>query len=159
MNGAAGLPGWRWLFILEGIPSCISSVAVFFLLPDYPETATWLSEPERALAARRLLHEGSKGDQPSMTWADAKATLTDWRLYAHYVLYFAISPGFASLSLFSPSIVAGLGYKDLQAQLMTVPPWVAAYGRCGRVEPTLPPPSPSPLFPPSSIVARHDGFC
>lgn len=101
---------------------------VFFLLPDYPETASWLTKAERDLAVQRLLHEGSKEAQPAMTWADAKATLTDYRLYAHYAIYFAISPGFASLSLFSPSIVSGLGYQDLQAQLFTVTPWAVAYG-------------------------------
>ncbi|KAJ3484016.1 hypothetical protein NLG97_g7163 [Lecanicillium saksenae] len=127
MNEAAGIAGWRWLFIIEGIPSVLSSFLVFFFLPDYPETAGFLSEDERALAVARLQHEGSKGKDRSMTWADAKATLTDWRLYAHYAIYFAISPPFASLSLFTPSITLGLGYHDLTAQLMTVPPWAVAY--------------------------------
>ncbi|KAK5992601.1 MFS transporter prlL [Cladobotryum mycophilum] len=127
MNGAAGIPAWRWLFIIEGIPSCLSAFLVFFFLPDYPENAGWLSEPEKDLAIRRMFHEGSKGHHPSMTWADARATLTDWRLYAHYAIYFGISPPFASLSLFAPSITGGLGYVDLKAQLMTVPPWAVAY--------------------------------
>ncbi|KEY68431.1 hypothetical protein S7711_01206 [Stachybotrys chartarum IBT 7711] len=127
MNGVGGLSGWRWLFILEGIPSCLSAFVVYFFLPDYPESVHWLTEAEKDLAAQRLYHEGSKSSQPSMTWADAKATLTDWRLYGHYLLYFAMSPAFASLSLFSPSITSGLGYADLDAQLMTVPPWVVAY--------------------------------
>ncbi|KAL6794459.1 major facilitator superfamily domain-containing protein [Trichoderma sp. SZMC 28012] len=127
MNQAQGLAGWRWLFIIEGIPSCLSAFLVFFFLPDYPESATWLSEPEKDLAVQRLFYEGSKGHHPSMTWQDAKATLTDWRLYAHYLIYFAVSPPFASLSLFSPSITSGLGYVDLKAQLMTVPPWAVAY--------------------------------
>lgn len=130
LNGASGLAGWRWLFILEGIPSCLSALVVLAFLPNYPEDVGWLSGPEKALAVQRLLREGSKGHHPTMSWADAKATLTDWRLYAHYTLYFAISPGFSSLSLFAPSIVAGLGYRDLMAQLMTVPPWAAAYGEC-----------------------------
>ncbi|TFB02821.1 hypothetical protein CCMA1212_004977 [Trichoderma ghanense] len=127
MNQTQGLAGWRWLFILEGIPSCLSAFLVLFFLPDYPESATWLSEPEKDLAVQRLFYEGSKGHHPSMTWQDAKATLTDWRLYAHYAIYFAVSPPFASLSLFSPSITSGLGYVDLEAQLMTVPPWAVAY--------------------------------
>lgn len=128
MNQTAGIAGWRWLFIIEGIPSVLSSFLVLFFLPDYPETAGWLTDEERALAVGRLQHEGSKGHDRSMTWADAKATLTDWRLYAHYAIYFAISPPFASLSLFTPSITLGLGYRDLTAQLMTVPPWAVAYG-------------------------------
>lgn len=128
MDGAGGLACWRWLFIIEGIPSAISSVFVFFFLPDYPESATWLSETEKNIATQRLYHESSKGHDPGLTWKDAKDTLTDWRLYAHYLLYFAFSPSFSSLSLFAPSITAGLGYHDLKAQLMTVPPWAIAYG-------------------------------
>ncbi|PGH00204.1 hypothetical protein AJ80_09212 [Polytolypa hystricis UAMH7299] len=127
MNGTRGLSAWRWLFILEGIPSCASAALVFFFLPDYPETAHWLFPEEKELAKERLRVDGSKGDSASMTWADAKVTLTDWRLYAHYTIYFGISTPFSSLSLFTPSITAGLGYSDLRAQLMTVPPYAVAY--------------------------------
>ncbi|KAH6657539.1 major facilitator superfamily transporter [Truncatella angustata] len=127
INQASALSGWRWLFIIEGVPSCLSAIAVWFVLPDFPERAKWLSAEEKSLIAERLCIEGSKGDSHDITWADAKATLTDWRLYGHYLIYFAVSLPFSSLSLFTPSIIAGLGYKDLQAQLMTVPPWAVAY--------------------------------
>lgn len=128
MNGVAGLSGWRWLFIIEGIPSCLSAFLVLLFLPDYPEQTTWLTEAEKDLAIHRMYYEGSKASHPSMSWADAKETLMDWRLYAHYAIYFAISPPFVSLSLFAPSITVGLGFLDLKAQLMTVPPWAIAYG-------------------------------
>ncbi|KAI0146859.1 MFS general substrate transporter [Xylariaceae sp. FL1272] len=127
LNQVRGLSGWRWLFILEGIPSVLSSFFVLLILPDFPERAKWLSESEKDLAAQRLAVEGSKGSSAGLTWADVRETLTDWRLYGHYAIYFAISIPFSSLSLFVPSIVAGLGYKDLQAQLLTVPPWAVAY--------------------------------
>jgi hypothetical protein len=117
MNGTGGLSAFRWLFILEGLPSLLSAPLVWFFLPDYPET----------LAAERLKFEGSHGNSESMTWQDAKVTLTDWRLYAHYAIYFGISTPFSSLSLFTPTITAGLGFKDLTAQLMTVPPYAVAY--------------------------------
>ncbi|EXF75739.1 major facilitator superfamily transporter [Colletotrichum fioriniae PJ7] len=127
MNQVHGMSGWRWLFILEGIPSCLSAFFVWFFLPDYPESASWLSEREKDLALRRLYHEGSKSSHKTMSWEEAKATLTDWRLYGHYLVYFAMSTPFSSLSLFTPSITSGLGFVDLQAQLMTVPPYAAAY--------------------------------
>lgn len=130
-----GVSGWRWLFYLEGIPSVVAGAAVCFVLPDYPETARWLSADEKAVAGQRLRVEGSKGHHKSLTWRDAAATLMDGRLYAHYLVYLAISCPFSSLSLFSPSIVAGLGYHDLKAQLMTVPPYAVAYG---MVSPPLP---------------------
>ncbi|CAG7917041.1 unnamed protein product [Penicillium olsonii] len=127
MNGAHGLSAWRWLFIIEGAPSCASAFLVWFLLPDYPETAKWLTTEEKELAAQRLSLEGSKGSAHAMTWKDAKDTLTDWRLYAHYAIYFGISTPFSSLSLFTPAITSGLGYSNLRAQLMTVPPYAVAY--------------------------------
>ncbi|KAI5799925.1 putative MFS transporter [Geopyxis carbonaria] len=127
MNMTGGLSAWRWLFILEGIPSCLSAIAVYLFLPDFPETATWLTAAERTLAARRLEHNGSRGSAAPMTWVEARATLTDLRLYAHYLIYFAMSVSFSSLSLFTPSITNGLGYSSITAQLMTVPPWACAY--------------------------------
>ena len=96
MNQTDGLSAWRWLFIIEGIPSCVSSVLVFFFLPDYPETAKWLLPGEKALAIERLYTDGSKGLGSSLTWEQAKDTLTDWRLYAHYAIYFGISAPFSS---------------------------------------------------------------
>ncbi|KAL1593164.1 hypothetical protein SLS60_010772 [Paraconiothyrium brasiliense] len=127
MRLVSGLASWRWLFILEGIPSCASSVAVWLFLPDYPEEAKWLTTAERELAVARLEKQGSKGDAPSLTWGSAKETLLDARLWIHYVIYFGISAPFSSLSLFTPTITAGLGYENLQAQLMTIPPYAVAY--------------------------------
>ncbi|KAI0205195.1 putative MFS transporter [Astrocystis sublimbata] len=127
INQAGGLSAWRWLFIIEGIPSVVSAFLVWFFLPDYPEGAKWLTIQERDLAVHRLRLEGSKGSHKTMSWSDAKETLTDWRLWGHYVIYFGISVPFSSLSLFTPSITAGLGYGDLRAQLMTVPPYAVAY--------------------------------
>jgi hypothetical protein len=126
MNGAQGLSAWRWLFIIEGAPSCLSAAFVFFVLPDYPEE--YLKGKDREIALARLHIEGSKSHHSSMSWDEAKSTLLDWRLYGHYLIYFGVSVPFSSLSLFTPSITAGLGYADLRAQLMTVPPYAVAYG-------------------------------
>ncbi|GFF58725.1 uncharacterized transporter C1002.16c [Aspergillus udagawae] len=127
MDGAQGLSAWRWLFIIEGAPSCASAVLVWFFLPDYPELTHWLSAEEKELAKERLAFEGSHGEAAGLTWEEAKKTLVDWRLYAHFVLYFGISTPFSSLSLFTPSITTGLGFSNLRAQLMTVPPYATAY--------------------------------
>ncbi|KAI0425425.1 major facilitator superfamily domain-containing protein [Xylaria sp. FL1042] len=98
INGIHGLEGWRWLFIIEGVPSVALGFLMMLFLPNYPENARWLSKEEKEL---------------ELNWADAKATLLDLKL--------------RSLSLLTPTIVAGLGYHDLQAQLFTVPPYAVAY--------------------------------
>lgn len=107
MNGTHGLSAWRWLFILEGIPSCLSSVLVFFFLPDYPESANWLTAEEKALATTRLATEGSHGDGSNLTWAQAKETLTEWRLYAHYAVSY--------LSKISQGSIANINYRFTSA--------------------------------------------
>ena len=86
MNGVAGLTGWQWLFILEGIPSCVFAIVILTFLPDWPEGAKFLSADEKALAANRMRSCGSKGSDKAITWADTKYTLMDWRLYAHYLV-------------------------------------------------------------------------
>ncbi|KAI1329892.1 putative MFS transporter [Xylariaceae sp. FL0255] len=127
INQAGGLSAWRWLFIIEGIPSVLSAFAVWFFLPDHPEDAKWLTIQERDLAVHRLRFEGSKGYHKAMTWGDIKSTLLDGRLWLHYAIYFGISTPFSSLSLFTPSITEGLGYDGLRANLFTVPPYAAAH--------------------------------
>lgn len=92
MNRVQDLAAWKWLFILEGLPSILSSVFVWFMLPDYPETATWLSEEEKSLAAQRLAGQASLGSSKSMTWDEAKSTLLEWRLWCHYIVRPAPSP-------------------------------------------------------------------
>lgn len=126
MNGLRGLEAWRWLFIIEGAPSCACAILVFFLYPDFPETAKWLSALEREVAVERIKGVSSLG-HAKITWKEAKDTLMDWRLYLHYLVYISISVPFSSISLFSPTIVSGLGYEGLNAQLFTVPPYAIAF--------------------------------
>jgi len=127
MNEVRGLSAWRWLFILEGIPSCASAILIYFFFPDYPSTARWLTQDEKDYAEQRLVTPSSVNASALVTKKDIITTLTTWRLYVHYAIYICISCPFSSLSLFSPTIVSGLGYTSLTANLMTVPPYAAAY--------------------------------
>lgn len=126
MNGAQGLQAWRWLFIIEGAPSCAAALLTFFYFPNFPETEKWLSAEERELATERIKGVASLGHD-KIVWKEALETLTDWRLYLHYLIYISISVPFSSISLFAPTIVSGLGYEGLNAQLFTVPPYAIAF--------------------------------
>ena len=62
LDGAAGLRGWQWLFVLEGVPTALMSVVVFLFLPRSPEHARWLSPDEgRALRRRSAGAAASQG--------------------------------------------------------------------------------------------------
>jgi MFS family permease len=54
LGGIAGLAGWQWLFLLEGLPSAALGLVVLAHLDDGPSGARWLTEPERALLVARL---------------------------------------------------------------------------------------------------------
>lgn len=54
LDGLAGLRGWQWLFLLEGLPTVALGVAMFWLLPDSPASARWLKDEERAWIDQEL---------------------------------------------------------------------------------------------------------
>ncbi|WP_342726308.1 MFS transporter [Bradyrhizobium sp. B097] len=58
MNGVMGLQGWRWMFLLEGVPAVFLGVVAYFYLTDKPKDATWLDETEK----RTLANLVSSGD-------------------------------------------------------------------------------------------------
>ena len=52
-----GLPGWRWVFILEGLPAIVLGIVTFFYLTDRPRDAMWLEPEERAWITQELERE------------------------------------------------------------------------------------------------------
>src|SRR6476619_463615 len=57
LDGLVGLRGWQWLFLLEGVPTVALGVAMFWLLPDSPASARWLTRGERAWLEEELAAE------------------------------------------------------------------------------------------------------
>lgn len=54
MDGFLGMPGWRWLFLLEGLPAVVLGVACLFYLDDGPARARWLTRGEKSELQSRL---------------------------------------------------------------------------------------------------------
>jgi MFS transporter, ACS family, tartrate transporter len=52
-----GIPGWRWLFLLEGVPAIVFGIVALFVLPDWPNEARWLRPNERDWITTRLAEE------------------------------------------------------------------------------------------------------
>jgi MFS transporter, ACS family, tartrate transporter len=61
LQGRLGLAGWQWLFLIEGIPAVLLSVAFWILLPDTPEHAAWLTGDERAWILERIRADACAG--------------------------------------------------------------------------------------------------
>jgi nitrate/nitrite transporter NarK len=125
MDGTAGLEGWRWIFILEGIATILIAFASFWMLHDYPDTAKFLTSAERVVIQERLkLDRDGLSDEYDNKFV--KDAFLDWKSWFFgFAFLTAVTPLYC-FSLFSPTLVAGLGYSAATAQLMSVPPYVAA---------------------------------
>jgi ACS family tartrate transporter-like MFS transporter len=65
-----GLPGWRWIFILQGIAPILAGFATIFLLPDRPSSAKWLPDDERNWLLGELDREHrAKTGHGHLVWA------------------------------------------------------------------------------------------
>jgi MFS transporter, ACS family, 4-hydroxyphenylacetate permease len=59
MNGLLGVQGWRWLFLLEGLPAAMLGVVAYTYLTDRPRDATWLDSAEQGTVASLVADHGS----------------------------------------------------------------------------------------------------
>src|ERR1700731_768053 len=57
LDGAMGVKGWQWVFIIEGIPSVLLGIVTWFYLPDRPAKAGWLTVEQKAWLSSRLESE------------------------------------------------------------------------------------------------------
>ncbi|KAH6662905.1 major facilitator superfamily domain-containing protein [Plectosphaerella plurivora] len=129
MRGVAGLEGWRWLFILEGIITVVVALLAFRFVQDYPEKARCLNEQEREIIVTRLqLDRSSLANDFNTRYI--KDAFLDWKIWTHCVITICVYTGVYSYSLFLPTIIRDLGYTAAQANLMTVPPFVLACTVC-----------------------------
>ncbi|KAF4554522.1 MFS-type transporter-like protein 70 [Elsinoe fawcettii] len=130
MDGVGGRPGWAWIFILEGIATVVIGAACFWIMPDTPAlSGRWLDSDEmRYLAIQTVIKDGGratseKGDK--FKWGYLTDLLTDYKLYLQAWILFTASVCAYGLKFTMPSITKSMGYTSSQAQLLTIPPYVA----------------------------------
>ncbi|KAG2107174.1 MFS general substrate transporter [Suillus discolor] len=124
MEGVGGLHGWQWIFCLEGIATVLVAIPSFFFMHDYPETAKFLTESERSYIIDVLKRDSNNLSSRFDTRFIWQA-LKDYKSYVQSLIYLGLLvPGYA-IALFSPTIIHELGYSAANAQLLSVPPFVA----------------------------------
>lgn len=78
----------RAVFILEGIATVVVAIIAFFVLYDFPETASFLSEEERAFVVHRLKYDGTDvALDESFQWKYVRQAFIDWQIYVSLFLY------------------------------------------------------------------------
>lgn len=127
MDGVGGKPGWAWIFIIEGLITVIAGFASFWIIQDFPDTAKFLTEEERAVVIRRLQNDSqysAAGEKFKMRYV--WRSIFDWKTWFAMLIYMGVDGPLYAFSLFLPSIISQLGFKSTPANLLTVPVYVCA---------------------------------
>jgi MFS transporter, ACS family, tartrate transporter len=124
LHGTAGLPGWQWLFLLEGIPSIILGFVVLAYLPDGPDSAGWLNETERDLL-RAQLDEPAK---PGWHISNFGPALLDGRVWLLIAIYFTVALGSNAAPAYFPTWIAEqfTGRGEFEVGLLAALPYACA---------------------------------
>ncbi|SPN98704.1 related to putative tartrate transporter [Cephalotrichum gorgonifer] len=148
-----GYNGWPWIFFVEGIITVIVGIGMYFILPDSPQTAGFLSSQERVLAVERMLATDRRHEALNVLPADSHGTgqahvdetgqpiVRPDRLTLAAFKRAALNPvtimmalatfmtieALYSFTLFLPSIILAMGYHGTKLNLLTVPPNLVAF--------------------------------
>jgi MFS transporter, ACS family, tartrate transporter len=137
MDGVGGLAGWKWLFIIEGIPAALLGIAAFWVLPDGPEDATFLTEDERRLVRARIASERREKEQRHLLPA-----LKDPRVLILALAQFGFTAGSYGVGIWLPQILKTAQLSNLEIGFITggcyvvasiaMVVWAARVDRSGR---------------------------
>ncbi|KAH8788371.1 major facilitator superfamily domain-containing protein [Diaporthe sp. PMI_573] len=131
LDGARGIAGWRYIFLIEGAITVAAGTVMPFLIVDTPERVKWLSDDEKRFVDLRLRLSGvrtntEEGDK--FSWKMFFGTMLDWKVILGIFLAWANSVPNAAFKFTMPQIIKQLGFSTAQSQLLSMPPYV-----CGGV--------------------------
>jgi ACS family tartrate transporter-like MFS transporter len=125
LDGLAGLRGWQWLFLVEGLPAVLLGGVAWWTLTDRPEQAAWLAPDQRAWLAGILAAERAATEQRH--GASLWRALAHRRVWSLGLLYFTLVLGIYGVSLWLPQMVAArLGASDLVLGILVAIPYAVA---------------------------------
>jgi sugar phosphate permease len=120
-----GLAGWRWVFILEGVPAVILGFIVLFYLTDWPREAHWLPEDEKQWITAELEKERK---EKGADGAGIVAGLMNPRTILLCAIYLFIVTGYYGLTFFLPSITALMKDTSVTTQtIVTTMPYILGF--------------------------------
>ncbi|VUC36359.1 unnamed protein product [Clonostachys rosea] len=127
VNGKGGLSGWQWYFLVEGIFTIIFGVSLWWIFPDFPEQAKWLTDKEKRFLQARLPANAPRSDESNFKMSEIWESLKDQRLWWFTLIWAMKTIGGSGLSFYLPTIVADLGLASIaESQLLTIPSSVMA---------------------------------
>jgi ACS family tartrate transporter-like MFS transporter len=121
------MQGWRWLFVIEGIPAVIFGVATLFYLPDWPSQAKWLAADEKEWITQELQREKEAKSAASHSHSIGEA-LRNREVILLALIYFFALIGIYGFNIWFPTIVKrATGLPNFTVSLLAALPYVAGF--------------------------------
>ncbi|HDS1820451.1 TPA: MFS transporter [Pseudomonas putida] len=121
MQGTAGLRGWQWMFLIEGLPVVALGLVILARLDDRIEDARWLSD-EQKHALRQTL-AGEEARKQISSW---RGIFTNGQVWLLVAIYFAVMLAVNTLAFWMPALIHGSGIAhDSQVGLLSALPYLA----------------------------------
>src|SRR5437660_1904744 len=121
-----GMRGWRWLFIIEGVPAVVVGIITLWYLTDWPRQADWLPADEKLWITTELEREKESKKR--------RHSLNVWQALRHRdvilltACYFCAMTGSYGIAFWLPTILKRLsGKSDLKVTLLAALPYLAAF--------------------------------
>lgn len=122
-QGLHGLAGWKWLFMLEAVPSLVLGFAIILYLDNSIASAKWLTDDEKALLKRNV----DKDRTQTTEHMSIRAFIADRRLWLMAAIYFCVVLGQYGLTFWLPTIIRRTGVADpLWVGILTAIPYLCA---------------------------------
>jgi len=116
--------GWRWLFILEGMPAILLGAAAFFLLTDWPGEAAWLAHEQRQWIARELQEEKHLSARATTVWQALRSRTILLLAGLTFLNYFALY----SFAFWFPTMLKRQsGFSDVRVGLLGAVPYLVCF--------------------------------
>ena len=119
-----GVGGWRWLFVLEGLPAILLGAVTFFYLTDWPSQASWLAPEQRRWIEQKLKEEKPASVRSSTVWQAMRSRTTLLLASATFPAYFMSY----TFIFWFPTVLKRLsGLSDMRVGLLGAVPYAAAF--------------------------------
>ncbi|KAM0330779.1 hypothetical protein ACHAQA_003733 [Verticillium albo-atrum] len=127
LDGAVGWRAWRWLVLINGLPTIVTALVIPFVLPNSPETASFLNEEDRRnMALIREAEFGTARNARELLKEDVKDGLRDWTVYVYCIALYCLNTMLYSFAVFLPTIVRAIGdWSVTEVQALTIPVYTA----------------------------------
>ena len=116
--------GWRWLFVMEGMPAIVLGAVAFFFLADWPREAAWLAPDQRQWIEQKLCEEKPVSKQVSTVWQALKSRAILLLAVVTFLNYFI---GYTFVFWFPTMLKRQSGFSDMRVGLVGAVPYIVTF--------------------------------